>query len=92
MFLPSSTTNLGQSELDTPDFTLVAQTVFTDNLQFRVSVPSAQNVRQGDISDMKHSQASAQWPGYETYRRADSNARDHTEMLVLIFCLESCEG
>lgn len=36
-FLPSSTSNLGQSELDTPDFTLVAQTIFTDNLQLGVA-------------------------------------------------------
>lgn len=35
--LPSSTTNFGQGELDTPDLTLVAQTVFTDDLQFGVA-------------------------------------------------------
>lgn len=38
--VPSSTTNLGQGELDTPDLTLVAQTVFSDNLQFRVTSKS----------------------------------------------------
>jgi hypothetical protein len=36
-FLPSSTTDFGQSELDTPDLTLVAQTVFTDDLQLGVA-------------------------------------------------------
>lgn len=35
--IPSSTTNLGQSELDTPHLTLVAQAVLADNLQFRVT-------------------------------------------------------
>lgn len=35
--LPSSTTDFGQSELDTPDLTLVAQTVFTDDLQLGVA-------------------------------------------------------
>lgn len=35
--VPGSTTNLGQSKLDTPDFTFVAQTVFTDDLEFGVA-------------------------------------------------------
>lgn len=35
--IPSSTTNLGQGELDTPHLTLVAQAVLADNLQFRVT-------------------------------------------------------
>jgi hypothetical protein len=48
--IPSSTTNLGQSKLDTPDFTLVAQAVFADNLQFRVSVRP--QMSEGDISDI----------------------------------------
>jgi hypothetical protein len=36
--IPSSTTNLGQSELDTPNLTLVAQTVLADNLELRVTM------------------------------------------------------
>lgn len=36
--LPGSTTNLGQSELDAPDLTLVAQTILADKLQFGVPV------------------------------------------------------
>ena len=36
--VPSSTTDLGQGELDTPDLTLVAQTVLADDLQFGVTV------------------------------------------------------
>ena len=36
-YAPSSTTDLGQSELDTPDLALVAQAVLADNLQFRVT-------------------------------------------------------
>ena len=34
--VPGSTTDLGQSELDTPDLTLVAKTVLADALQLRV--------------------------------------------------------
>lgn len=36
--IPSSTTDLGQGELDTPHLTLVAQAVLADNLQFRVTI------------------------------------------------------
>jgi hypothetical protein len=38
MSIPSSTTNLGKSELDTPDLTLVAETVLADSLQFGVTI------------------------------------------------------
>ena len=34
--LPGSTTDLGQSQTDSPDLTLVAQAIFTDELQLRV--------------------------------------------------------
>lgn len=34
--IPGSTTNLGESQLDTPDLTLVAETILSDNLQFGV--------------------------------------------------------
>lgn len=36
--IPSSTTNLGKGELDTPDLTLVAETVLADSLQFGVTI------------------------------------------------------
>ena len=36
--IPGSTTNLGESELDTPHFTLVAKTIFTNDLQLRVTL------------------------------------------------------
>ena len=36
VFIPGSTTNLGESELDSPDLTLVAESVFTDELQFLI--------------------------------------------------------
>jgi hypothetical protein len=36
--LPSGTTNLGQSELDTPNLTLIAETKLSDRLQLRVPV------------------------------------------------------
>lgn len=37
LHIPSSTTNLGQGKLDTPNLTLVAEAVLADNLQFRVT-------------------------------------------------------
>ncbi len=80
MSIPSSTTNLGKSKLDTPDFTLVAQAIFADDLEFGITVSQSQE----GISDMKHRQADAQWPGYVTYRRADSKAAcDHVSFPVL---------
>lgn len=36
--IPSSTTNLGKGELDTPHLTLVAKTVLADGLQFGVTI------------------------------------------------------
>ena len=38
LHIPSSTTNLGEGELDTPDLTLVAETVLADSLQFGVTI------------------------------------------------------
>ena len=35
--IPGSTTNLGQGELDTPDLTLVAESILADELQLRVT-------------------------------------------------------
>jgi hypothetical protein len=37
-FIPSSTTDLGQSQTDSPDLTLVAQAILADELQLRVTV------------------------------------------------------
>lgn len=34
--VPGSTTNLGQSQADTPDLTLVLETILADELQLRV--------------------------------------------------------
>ena len=36
--IPGSTTNLGESELDAPDLTLVAETILSDNLELRVPI------------------------------------------------------
>lgn len=36
--IPGSTTDLGQSQHDTPDLTLVAQSIFADSLQLGVTV------------------------------------------------------
>lgn len=41
---PGSTTNLGEGELDTPDLTLVAETIFANELQL--------GVPEREISDM----------------------------------------
>jgi hypothetical protein len=35
-FVPGSTTNLGESELDSPDLTLVAESVLSNELQFLI--------------------------------------------------------
>lgn len=34
--IPGSTTNLGESELDTPDLTLIAETILANELQLGV--------------------------------------------------------
>jgi hypothetical protein len=36
IYIPSSTTNLGEGEEHTPNLTLVAKTIFSDSLQLRV--------------------------------------------------------
>lgn len=36
--IPGSTTNLGQSQTDSPDLTLVAETILANKLQLRVPV------------------------------------------------------
>lgn len=67
-FIPSSTTNLRQGEHDTPHLALVAETIFANNFQLRIT-----NV--GLVGVLRHEQrqAHAQWPE-STDRRADSNA------------------
>jgi hypothetical protein len=46
--LPGSTTDLGQSQLDTPDLALVAQTILADELQ--LGVPTEQLTQVPDVS------------------------------------------
>ncbi len=36
--IPGSASNFGQSKLDTPDFSLVAETIFTDDLQLGIAI------------------------------------------------------
>ena len=36
--VPSSTTDFGEGQHDAPHLTLVPQTIFTDNLEFRVPI------------------------------------------------------
>jgi hypothetical protein len=37
-FIPGSTSDFGQSKLDTPDLSLVSQTVFADDFQLGIAV------------------------------------------------------
>lgn len=66
--LPGSTTDLGQSELDTPDLTLVLQTILANELQLGVTT---QWMSVGMHLRRKQRQAAAQWP-VNTDRRAAS--------------------
>ena len=70
-FIPGGTSDFGEGKLDTPDLALVAQAIFADDFEFRVTVIA--QVRM-DISDMKHRQADAQWPGY-SFKRTDEPIR-----------------
>jgi len=36
-FVPSSTTNFGQGKLDSPDFSLVAETIFADSFELSIA-------------------------------------------------------
>ena len=47
VYIPSGTTDLRERKLDTPDFALVPQTIFADNLQFGVATKV---VRISDVS------------------------------------------
>lgn len=69
--LPSSTTNLGEGELNTPDLTLVAETVFADNLQLGVA---GRWVRTMALSGDKLALIGQE----NAYRRADSKGRRGT--------------
>jgi hypothetical protein len=83
--LPSGTTNLGQNQLDTPDFALVAETIFANSLQFRVprNKPSmhehSDSVRHALVvfrASPAHIGCHEFWS--QTYRRADSKGRRGT--------------
>jgi hypothetical protein len=41
--LPGSTTDLGQSQTDSPDLTLIAQAILADELQLRVTIVIGQS-------------------------------------------------
>lgn len=70
---PSSATNFGKGEHDTPHLTLVAKSIFADDLQLGISDQKCQWV----CLRLKQRQAHAQWPG-NTDRRADSKATDES--------------
>jgi hypothetical protein len=62
--IPGSTTDLGKGELDTPDLTLVAESILANELQLRVPRTLLMTCKE---------QALLQWP---TYKRADSKATE----------------
>jgi hypothetical protein len=43
-YIPGSTTNLGQGELDAPNLTLVSQTVLSDELQLGITTERRMSV------------------------------------------------
>ena len=50
---PSSTTNLGQSQTDSPDLTLVAQAILSNELQLRVTIMLCQSRVTIDLNRVK---------------------------------------
>lgn len=82
--IPSSTSNLGQGKLNTPDFALVAEAIFANNFQFGVT---SEGIMLGYLTQRhKQRQATAQWPE-DTNRRADSYAtqKENTVVSILIY-------
>lgn len=71
-WLPGSTSDLGEGELDTPHLALVAQTVLADDLQFGVTVQPLLDTRY----TAQH-EAGSLIMGY-THRRAASKGRRGT--------------
>lgn len=76
-----STTDLGERKLDAPDLSLVAETIFTNSLQFRVSEEMASVsgillslLETRLIGDMRMSTLNLSG----THRRADSYGRRGT--------------
>ena len=76
MNIPGSTTNLGQGKLDTPDLTLVAETVLANELQLGVTTKCRMSVFFGS-NDLSREQALAHWP-VNTDSRAASKGRRGT--------------
>lgn len=74
--IPGSTTNLGQGELDTPDLTLVAETVLSNELQLGVTIILSQ-VSFRITNDLSRELALAHWP-VNTDSRAASKGRRGT--------------
>lgn len=66
--IPSSTTDLGESEHNAPHFALVTKSIFANNLKFRV--PGIESIQ---IRRHEQSKLLLQWPG-NTDRRAASKA------------------
>ena len=66
---PSGTTDLGQSQLDTPDLTLVAQTIFADELQLRVPT-------QGLTKCPRHKRSTLSLSGHGNVRTDERTRKD----------------
>lgn len=75
--LPGSTTDLGQSQTDSPDLTLVAQAILSDELQLRVPGYTVSLFH----NRLEQSQAHVQWPVITDNRAASKGLRGTREVL-----------
>lgn len=80
--LTGSTTDLGQGKLDTPDLPLVAETIFTDGLQFGIAgnkMPRSVLSPYGDCEShvsQRHENEHAQTQWYSQTRGLERTTRD----------------
>lgn len=76
--IPGSTTDLGQSQTDSPDLTLVAQAILADELKLRVPGVYGQS---SNHNRLEQRQAHAQWPVNTDNRAASKGRRGTREVL-----------
>ena len=74
LHIPGGTTNLGEGEHDTPHLTLVAKTIFSDELQLSVPVKA---MLDGDLRHEAENQLLLSGRD-RSYKRADSKGRRGT--------------
>lgn len=65
-FIPGSTSDLGESELDTPDLTLVAESILSNELQLRVSRTGSVTCRETSSNTVANLQTSR----LESYKKS----------------------